>query len=948
MSVFEPIVGFVGKLPFRSKLRMFALVFGVPLFIITAVLLEEIHSRVAALEREQTVLEVQAPALALVGSLNGLAATLYGIEQGGELEARLAPARAAAAAALAQLKTRSADLDIYRDRAGDDKHLLGNWDRIVTVIERGDQAAVSDLNTRLRTEIESDVGQYGLLTDSDFATSRLLDVISTHLPGLITNAGLTAQVGTDVLIKKSIRGNKRNNLTVAKGNLNALTEWSMDNLRKVSAIHPQVAPELDQAASQLNTAFARVQEMTTIKMLDTADFDMTPAEFLDISTDAIDKTVVASGLIVAASDQLLSARLNRLRLEQVLVLIASLITLGMVATGFVAAYISIMRGLRGLSDAVETMAAGDLAARVTVSSHDEIGEVGHRFNEMATSLAERTEQLRAKTNDINAMLHTLPQGILTIQAGGTVHPEYSSYLERILEADGLADKQATALLFDGADLGADARSAMEASIVASIGEDEMNFEFNAHLLPGEVRRTMPDGRVKILEFTWSPISNEDGIVEKIMVCVRDVTEIREIMAEADHQRRELEMIGQILRVPQEKFEEFVEGSRNFVAENTRLITEADAAAPELVAHLFRNMHTIKGNARTYGLLHLTNLVHETEQTYQAMRDSGTTALDRTLLLAQLQEVSARLEEYAHHNTVTLGRTGPGRRRGPDKFLMVPREQIDGLVAWLRAYDVKAADRDTLAAALEQVRADLDLLGTEALGDVLAPVTGSLPDLARELGKEPPQIAIVGQPVRIRNQAADLLRNAFTHLYRNAVDHGLEAAEERRAAGKSTAGTVSLAAEMQADRLLLTLTDDGRGLAVAKIRARALERGLIGDDGSEGDEAVARLIFASGFSTAVAVTEVSGRGVGMDAVRAFLKSVGGDIDVHLQGGSEGDPFRPCAMLISLPAALAAVAHADVSRGVAVPTPAQPSHTARPGLLEGVLNAMTGHDAGPAKA
>lgn len=947
MKVFEPLVSFVGKLPFKHKLRMFAIVFGVPLFVITATFLEEIHSRVAHLEREVSVLKVQLPALTLQTAIQELAAVQHGIAAGAALDDRLPEARQRSVKALAETKAAAQGERLYAVAPSGDKGFLGNWDRIGAVIDKGDEDALNELSVRLRQEIENDVGANGLLTDSDFASSRLLDVVSTHLPGMVHYSGLAAQIGVEALARKAIRGGKRSNLTLAKGNLNALTDWSMENLRKVSGAEAAVSSDLDNAARQLNVAFAKVQEATTIKMLDTSDFDMEPAAYLDIHREAMTQVLASTALVVASADHLLAARLEHLRLEQALVMVASLMTLLLVATAFIAAYVSIMRGLRGLSEAVETMAAGDLAARVEVSTKDEIGDVAHRFNEMARSLAERTEQLRSKTNDINVMLHTLPQGILTIVADGGIHPEYSSYLETILEKPDLAGLQATDILFQGSDLSADARASMEAAIAAASGEDTMNFEFNSHLLPGEVKKSMPDGRVKILELTWSPISDDADIVEKIMVSVRDVTEMRRIMAEADHQRQELEMIGQILRVPQEKFDEFISGARAFIAENTKLIQSASGASPDLLASLFRNMHTIKGNARTFNLLHITSLVHDTEQVYQSMRDTGEPAFDPAALIAQLEQVSARLEEYANLNTVTLGRTGPGRRGSVEKYVMVRREHVEAMLDWLRAHDLKQAERETMAAVLQQVRCDLELLGTEPLAEVLAPVTGSMPDLARELGKEPPAVKIVDNGVHVRHQASELLRNVFTHLYRNAIDHGIETAADRIAAGKQAVGEVVLAAQMDGDRVLLELFDDGRGLALAKVRAKAAERGLLGQGaGSLADREVANLIFASGFSTAAAVTEVSGRGVGMDAVREFLKSAGGDIEIRLTGGAEGDDFRPFRMAVSLPAKL--MAKASPESPVVAARAQKPGSAKSSSLLGQVIDSLTGGDPKGAKA
>jgi chemotaxis protein histidine kinase CheA len=156
---------------------------------------------------------------------------------------------------------------------------------------------------------------------------------------------------------------------------------------------------------------------------------------------------------------------------------------------------------------------------------------------------------------------------------------------------------------------------------------------------------------------------------------------------------------------------------------------------------------------------------------------------------------------------------------------------------------------------------------------------------------------------VRNQIADLLRNVFMHLYRNSLDHGIESAEFRMQAGKAPQGTIQLTLTMDSDQLLFRLYDDGRGLAVNRIRDKALDSGLISSEEHVSPEQIAQLIFAAGFSTATQVTEVSGRGVGMDAVRGFIEAQGGAIALVLPQASGGAEFRPFETVIRLPAKFA---------------------------------------------
>jgi HPt (histidine-containing phosphotransfer) domain-containing protein len=519
-------------------------------------------------------------------------------------------------------------------------------------------------------------------------------------------------------------------------------------------------------------------------------------------------------------------------------------------------------------------------------------------------VTERTLALRQKTADIQSMLQNMPQGVLTIVAGNKVHPEYSAYLETIFETTAIAQHDVMELVFAGSSLGADARSTIEVSIASCIGEDVMNYEFNSHLLATEFDLRMADGRVKSLELNWSPIVDESGVVEKLMVCVRDVTELKRLAQEASTQRRELEMIGELLSISQEKFQEFVQSSLAFVEENRRLTEEAPGPTAELVTQLFRNMHTIKGNARTYGLGALTNTVHEAEQTYDELRKGHVTDWQPQELLRQLVQVRNSLDDYIKINDVKLGRKGPGRRGNVEKFLMVDRAQVSQALQSMQAVDMD--DAQAMRNAWLETQNLLHRIGTERLDDLLEGVVDSLPSLARELGKEPPIVAIHDGGVLVRNQIGGLLKNLFTHLLRNAIDHGIEAPVVRVAAGKAAVGRMDLDAALQGNELRLVLRDDGQGMALDRIRAIAVERGLVDAGARMSDEETAQLVFVPGFSTAATVTEVSGRGVGMDAVKGFLAREGGHIDVRFLAPRTATGHRPFEFVIALPATFAVAA------------------------------------------
>lgn len=547
----------------------------------------------------------------------------------------------------------------------------------------------------------------------------------------------------------------------------------------------------------------------------------------------------------------------------------------------------------------------DFTQRMEVSRNDEIGLSMVAFNTMIGKIQESSELVRQKTADIHAMLHYVPQGIMSLEPGGLIHPEFSEHLKAILERDDLAGQNVMAVIFNHSDLGDDARSQVETAISACIGEDEMNFEFNSHLLPTEINLTQANGASKVLDLNWSPITDDTGTILRLLLCVRDVTEQRALARAAEAQQRELTIIGEILGVRHEKFHEFIEGAEKFIAENRGIVAAPQAstaaATKDAVGLLYRNMHTIKGNARTHGLLTLTNVVHRAEQTYDNLRN-GTGSWDSAQLLAELDEVATVVGEYATINHDKLGRRGPGRRGNPDQFALVPRETVQSLIA--RLEDLPGSSAAAIEAAMLETRAALRQFGTERVTDVLSGVVDSLPSLARELGKEPPVTRIADDDVLVRSQLSSTLRNVFMHLYRNALDHGIEPTADRQKAGKSPAGRIDLAVSLTEDTLRMVMRDDGRGLALQRIRRKAVERGMLDDAATPAAADLARLILEPGFSTAEKVTEVSGRGVGMDAVRGFIEAEGGTLELVVRPEVSGDAeYGEFETVISLPRALA---------------------------------------------
>ncbi|MFB0488546.1 two-component system chemotaxis sensor kinase CheA [Methylobacterium sp. OAE515] len=182
------------------------------------------------------------------------------------------------------------------------------------------------------------------------------------------------------------------------------------------------------------------------------------------------------------------------------------------------------------------------------------------------------------------------------------------------------------------------------------------------------------------------------------------------------------------------------------------------------------------------------------------------------------------------------------------------------------------------------------------------------DLSAELGKQI-DLVMVGNETELDRQVLEVIKDPLTHMVRNSADHGLESTAERIAAGKPARGTIRLAAYHEGGTITIEIADDGKGLNLAAIRQKAVQRGLASQADVERmtDAQVAKFIFHAGFSTAAAVTSVSGRGVGMDVVKTNIETIGGLIDIATTAG------RGTTFTIKIPLTLAIVAALIVRAG-----------------------------------
>jgi two-component system chemotaxis sensor kinase CheA len=398
----------------------------------------------------------------------------------------------------------------------------------------------------------------------------------------------------------------------------------------------------------------------------------------------------------------------------------------------------------------------------------------------------------------------------------------------------------------------------------------------------------------------------------------------------------------------EMFPEFYAESCDALAEADEMLVHMDGQVDEdQIAALFRTFHTLKGLAGFLGMTLIQDLAHVSEARLDRARKDLTTFDSHTidLLLQSTQMTLALIEARRASNAtstpmpvpaalgdliralerpsgvvvpMTSTTAAPVERReepgsqvrrpavndGVRETLRVDLARIDSLVETIgelvimEAMVVSASKEglsDHARYKMTQLSKIVRDLQRQGLALRMVPLRGVfrkmgrlVRDLSRKADKDV-ELILEGQDAEMDRSVAERLGDPLIHMVRNAIDHGLESAEERVAAGKPARGTVRLSAFHEGGSIVIELSDDGRGLDRDRILAKAVRNGLVAEGATLTDREVYDLVFQPGFSTAAKVTEISGRGVGMDVVKRTIEDLRGRIQILSEPGA-GTTFR----------------------------------------------------------
>lgn len=551
--------------------------------------------------------------------------------------------------------------------------------------------------------------------------------------------------------------------------------------------------------------------------------------------------------------------------------------------------------------------ARGLSARLAGTNRDLRGQMAEldKINaHLEDMVAEKTRHLSARNREFQDILTNINQAIFSVAEDGLIRHEYSRMTEALFETNEVAGKDFITLLFP---LGNEVRERKwkrfarktyakpddaAALCEKELPEEDFDFEY-----------TGKDGKVAVKNFTivaepvFETDADDQDVMQALMLIVHDMTETYRLKEQLQQQARQ-DNTGEIMAAvsaDRESFACFLEEAKSCMLtlnEGMEKIT-----APDTLFEMYRATHTVKGNCGFLKLSGMQRAAHALEDIFNDAKEKRLILSPRTIRniedrvkdlnrqVMKAEECLTSLDTQAKPDTVSPADTAPSQRRHEDASIRVPAGKLKALAESLRRI-ANAGGGDNIGQLLQDLE-ELRMVPAHTLFDKYARV---IPDLADATGKRA-TLECRGGDTMIDRTVAESMEEVMIHLVRNCVDHGIESPAVRRRAKKPAAGTVTLSAELEDRALILTIQDDGGGIDAVRVLQRAIEKGEITKTEAQGmsKEDALGLIFRPGFSSKRVATDISGRGVGLDAIADAVKTLGGALALQTEVG-KGSTFR----------------------------------------------------------
>ncbi len=499
--------------------------------------------------------------------------------------------------------------------------------------------------------------------------------------------------------------------------------------------------------------------------------------------------------------------------------------------------------------------------------------------QLEATVAERTQSLREQSIEMKTILQSLPEAVVKADDNLKVLTSFSLVAEDILKTKEIDGQDLVDLIFRSSNLSKDHISRIRSSLEMSVGEPRWTFEVNQGSLPSEISRKLEDN-IQHLALGWNVICDEDDEVFRILLTVSDITALRKSSHDSTIWQLKSIVLNSVLDGHSQKLQRLVDAGNSAI----KLLRDPNNEWTDDVKHNYlRTLHTIKGNARALGLRQLSEHVHEAETLIQGLK--GSSKEDQFI---EINEILDEINEYF--------------------------ETVSQLIITVSSKLEQRGQHGSYSSSkLKEIENFITSNPTEALNMVkqlrfVSPVslTNEIPKLYQEiatnLGKSNILFNIkIASDLKIDPEFNAELEDVLGHLIRNSLDHGIEFEDDRIKTGKDKNGCIRIQLHQTYENLVLTYEDDGRGLDLNLLKAKGMSKGLC--EKTLGFRDIKNLVLKPNFSTSESVSDISGRGIGMNIFIHFVEKWSGAFH-WVEPKNKDSDIHPFSIVVYFPIELSA--------------------------------------------
>lgn len=532
-----------------------------------------------------------------------------------------------------------------------------------------------------------------------------------------------------------------------------------------------------------------------------------------------------------------------------------------------------LRSLNALERNASELGKGNLDHKVLINRKDELGVMQSTFEAMRQTLREHIENLdglvKEKTKalvlsqkEMEDILMSMEQGIFTFNKDLTLNDKHSKNAELYFNRNSFADlKVKDALKLNDSEDGNFQKWIQLMERPSTLGK-WARFEKLCPVL--EVKNLDANGEEQILKLSYRPIVSNNKL-DKIMTLASDITEQRRAEKQLEVQRKERELqMQRVIAWVSNEYENIHQFNEELISLSHQLLQlKTINSLVESIPQTFRQVHTIRGNSGTFGLSLLSEIMMPMEQALQDLQNHPDHTESFEKWTVALKELEGEIQELSKTRDLIFQ-----KKQGQ---MSIDSETYHSLVQKIK--EGEASD-------IKNIYKELYMLNSENFGFYCQRYQNLLNNLEGKLEKPFAPLAIRNPSVRIPRDMMRVFEEALVHLIRNAADHGIENTEERERKGKSV-GTIEMSCKVENNNYSIQIKDDGAGINTEKITQSAISKGVITEEQAKtmNETDKCNLIFIAGMSSKDDVSEISGRGIGMDAVKNNLERYGGAIQLQ---------------------------------------------------------------------